>query len=352
MLKCEVKGKYFINHFTFNILQNKGKFMSKVGNVFKMLILLKSRGKMKINDIARELEVDERQVRRYRNDLEQAGIYIEYTSGRYGGYQYEEQDYLLDLNLTKEERSVILMALEQLKYDNFICYRDFKLIVDKINCLSERENNDLIHAEYFIKNTRINYNYEREKNIWIDINAAIITRNKIKIKYNSLNTGEKERIVRPYAVFQYKGSMYFVGYCELRQKIREFKISRIMSYEILGEKFERAHNFNFKEYMKDCFGIFKDEEIELKLKIKHPMSQIVKERIWADNQKIIDIEDKAIMFQAKVRGITEVKSWILSMGQSVEVLEPKSLRRNIENEIEKMIKIYKKVNWDLNMSGL
>ncbi len=40
------------------------------------------------------------------------------------------------------------------------------------------------------------------------------------------------------------------------------------------------------------------------------------------------------------------------MGQSVEVLEPKSLRRNIENEIEKMIKIYKKVNWDLNMSGL
>ncbi|ENJ9653570.1 WYL domain-containing protein [Clostridium botulinum] len=317
--------------------------MSKVGNVFKMLILLKSRGKMKINDIARELEVSERQVRRYKNDLEQAGIYIKYTSGKYGGYEYDEKDYLLELNLTEEENSVLLMALEQLKYDNFIGYKDFELIVDKINFLKETENNKSVaDVKYFVKNIKVNCNYEREKKIWIDINAAIITRNKIKIKYNSLNTGEKERIVRPYAVFQYKGSMYFVGYCELRQKIREFKISRIMSYEILSEKFERTYNFNFKEYMQDCFGIFKDEEIELKLKIKYPMSQIVKEKIWSDNQEIIDIEDKSIIFKAKLRGITEIKSWILSMGQSVEVIAPSSLKRNVENEIEEMIKIYKK----------
>ncbi|SUY64394.1 putative transcriptional regulator [Clostridium sporogenes] len=315
--------------------------MSKVGNVFKMLILLKSRGKMKINDIARELEVSERQVRRYKNDLEQAGIYIKYTSGKYGGYEYDEKDYLLELNLTEEENSVLLMALEQLKYDNFIGYKDFELIVDKINFLKETENNKSVaDVKYFVKNIKVNCNYEREKKIWIDINAAIITRNKIKIKYNSLNTGEKERIVRPYAVFQYKGSMYFVGYCELRQKIREFKISRIISYEILSEKFERTYNFNFKEYMQDCFGIFKDEEIELKLKIKYPMSQIVKEKIWSDNQ--IDIEDKSIIFKAKLRGITEIKSWILSMGQSVEVIAPSSLKRNVENEIEEMIKIYKK----------
>ncbi|EPY2302649.1 MAG: WYL domain-containing protein [Clostridium sp.] len=317
--------------------------MSKVGNVFKMLILLKSRGKMKINDIARELEVSERQVRRYKNDLEQAGIYIKYTSGKYGGYEYDEKDYLLELNLTEEENSVLLMALEQLKYDNFIGYKDFELIVDKINFLKETENNKSVaDVKYFVKNIKVNCNYEREKKIWIDINAAIITRNKIKIKYNSLNTGEKERIVRPYAVFQYKGSMYFVGYCELRQKIREFKISRIISYEILSEKFERTYNFNFKEYMQDCFGIFKDEEIELKLKIKYPMSQIVKEKIWSDNQEIIDIEDKSIIFKAKLRGITEIKSWILSMGQSVEVIAPSSLKRNVENEIEEMIKIYKK----------
>ncbi|MCW6059924.1 helix-turn-helix transcriptional regulator [Clostridium sporogenes] len=317
--------------------------MSKVGNVFKMLILLKSRGKMKINDIARELEVSERQVRRYKNDLEQAGIYIKYTSGKYGGYEYDEKDYLLELNLTEEENSVLFMALEQLKYDNFIGYKDFELIVDKINFLKETENNKSVaDVKYFVKNIKVNCNYEREKKIWIDINAAIITRNKIKIKYNSLNTGEKERIVRPYAVFQYKGSMYFVGYCELRQKIREFKISRIMSYEILSEKFERTYNFNFIEYMQDCFGIFKDEEIELKLKIKYPMSQIVKEKIWSDNQEIIDIEDKSIIFKAKLRGITEIKSWILSMGQSVEVIAPSSLKRNVENEIEEMIKIYKK----------
>ncbi len=277
--------------------------MSKVGNVFKMLILLKSRGKMKINDIARELEVSERQVRRYKNDLEQAGIYIKYTSGKYGGYEYDEQDYLLELNLTEYENSVLFMVLEQLKYDNFIGYKDFELIVDKIKALKVEQNNESVaDVKYFVKNIKTNLNYEREKKIWTDINAAIITRNKIKIKYNSLNTGQKERIVRPYAIFQYKGSMYFVGYCELRKNIREFKISRIMSHEILSEKFERDYSFNFKEYMQDCFGIFKDEEMELKLKIKYPMSQIIKEKIWSDNQEIIDMDNKSIIFKAKFKG--------------------------------------------------
>ncbi|WP_125154896.1 helix-turn-helix transcriptional regulator [Clostridium rectalis] len=327
--------------------------MSKVGNVFKMLILLKSRGRMKINDIARELEVSERQVRRYRNDLEQAGIYIKYTSGKYGGYEYVEKDYLLELNFTEEENLILLMALEQLKYDNFIGYKDFELIIDKIKVLNETDNNKSItDVKYFVKSIKTNSNYEKEKKIWTDINAAIITRNKIKIKYNSLNTGVKERIIRPYAVFQYKGAMYFVGHCELRQSIREFKISRIKSYEILDEKFEKTYNFNFKEYMGDCFGIFKDEEIKLKLKINHPMSQIVKEKIWVDNQKIMDIEDKGIIFKAKLKGITEIKSWILSMGQSVEVLQPRSLRENIEDEIEKMTKIYKKSSCHQNTSGL
>ena len=46
------------------------------------------------------------------------------------------------------------------------------------------------------------------------------------------------------------------------------------------------------------------------------------------------------MFKAKMRGYEEIKSWILSMGAYVEVVEPDRLRNDILLEIEKMKKIY------------
>ncbi|TYQ15862.1 UNVERIFIED_CONTAM: putative transcriptional regulator [Acetivibrio alkalicellulosi] len=89
--------------------------MSKVSNTLKMLILLKSRGKMEIQEIADELEVDKRNVNRYKDDLEQAGIYINSTPGRYGGYEIEDEDYLSFLDLTLDEYNSLMFAVEQLK---------------------------------------------------------------------------------------------------------------------------------------------------------------------------------------------------------------------------------------------
>ena len=72
----------------------------------------------------------------------------------------------------------------------------------------------------------------------------------------------------------------------------------------------------------------------MRLKIKHPFSVIIKEKVWADNQEIIEHEDESITLKATMRGYTEIKSWILSMGCNVCVIEPKKLKDDIRNEIE------------------
>lgn len=51
-----------------------------------MIELLHARGKMKISELAELLEVKERMVRIYRDDIEMAGIKIDTTKGRDGGY--------------------------------------------------------------------------------------------------------------------------------------------------------------------------------------------------------------------------------------------------------------------------
>ena len=41
-----------------------------------------------------------------------------------------------------------------------------------------------------------------------------------------------------------------------------------------------------------------------------------------------------------MKGYSEIKSWILSMGSNVEVIEPQNLREDIISEIEKIKNLY------------
>lgn len=311
--------------------------MSKLSNVLKMLILLKSNGKMKAKQLAEELEVDERMIRKYKQELEMAGIYLTTICGVNGGYILGGNCFLEDFKINNEEKKALDMVRNQLTKDNFLYYKDANIAISKILNIDSEKN----RIDYMIKDTKANINTESEKKRWEDINFSIITHNKIKIVYKSLQSGRSERIVQPYGVFSYEGAMYFIGYCEKRNAIREFKLSRIIEYEQLNDKFEIPRDFNIKGYMRNSIGIYHDEEIFVKLKIKYPMSQIISEKIITENQKINKSEDKSIIFEAVIKDKTDLKSWILSMGSSVEIIEPNSLKEEILNELQNTINLYK-----------
>ena len=60
--------------------------MSKISNVLLMLQYLQNGKKYNITELAEKLEVSERMVRVYKEELEKAGIYIDTIMGPYGGY--------------------------------------------------------------------------------------------------------------------------------------------------------------------------------------------------------------------------------------------------------------------------
>ena len=60
--------------------------MSKLSNLLLMLQYLQSGRKYSVKELSTKLEVSERQIRSYKEDLEQAGIYVDTIMGPYGGY--------------------------------------------------------------------------------------------------------------------------------------------------------------------------------------------------------------------------------------------------------------------------
>lgn len=316
--------------------------MGRVSNALKMYMLLQERKIMTVKEIAEILEVSNKMVYEYKKDLYEADIYIGTKLGRNGGYYLENTLNLKGINITEEEVEALKMANEAIKSGNYHYAIEFEILSSKILNAKKHFEEIPYYNKDILKPIEIK---EKEKQIWTHINKAIIEENKIKINYSSINHDKnqpniKTRIIHPYGIFDYEGAIYIYGYCELRKDIRFFKFSRINKYEILKDKFKINIKYDLKEIINKSFGIYDDEPIDLKLKIHYPMSQIVKERQYSLNQNIRDIDENTIYFEAKLKGYREIKSWVMSMGSLVEVIEPVKLKEDILEEVNKIRNLY------------
>lgn len=314
--------------------------MSRVSNAINMVKLLNKNGTMKVKDLARELEVSERMIKTYKEDLEKSGFYIGSKRGPDGGYYLEMPLELSFIGITKEEIDSLKMVNELIKSKDYPHAPIFDKLTKKIlNNISGHEE-----INFFSKNVvRPNLVKEKELKSWEIINTAISKHRKLKLKYKPLEKNDdskKTRIVHPYGVFEYDLAVYFFGYCELRKDIRYFKLARIEKIDILDEEFQINKNIDINKRLSTSFGIINDKPFKLKVEIKHPFNQLVKEKGFSNAHKITEIDDETILYESEIMGYKEIKSWILSMGKYAHVIEPIELREDIKKEIEYLNKIY------------
>lgn len=158
--------------------------MSKISNVLLMLEYLSSGKKYSIKDLSSRLEVSERMIRVYKDEIEKSGIYIDTIKGPYGGY-------VLNQNINIPKRFIIPKEID-------------------------------------IKN----------KDIYNIINKCIKNKNKCYIEYYSSDKNSiSKRIIHPYDLILYGNEWGVASYCELKKDIRHFYLNRIKSIKIIEEKY-------------------------------------------------------------------------------------------------------------------
>lgn len=315
--------------------------MSRVGNALKMLAILKSRGKISRGELSEILEVNKREISRYREDLEMAGLNIIETRGRYGGYQLLGREYFLDNLLTKAEVEALNLAIIHVDKDTFPYINDLMSAIEKINHSENPQNTK--NADMYFKCSHIVQNYDIERIKWEKINDARISKYKIKIIYENYSGEKSERIVRPYGINFYNGAYYLIAYCEKRNEIRQFKFIRIMEIIVLGEAFKLDESFDLKKYLSNSVGIYKDGIFDIKLKVFYPYAQFFRENKWVEDESYEDFSEQGyLIYSAKMEGATQIMSWIMQMGENCILIEPESIRTDIIETNKNILKKYLK----------
>lgn len=296
----------------------------KDNRLFRILYYILEKGKVTASELADKFEVSVRTIYRDIDSISSAGIPIYALQGKGGGIEIAEDFVLSKSLLSENEKQQIMSALQGL--DNTAIQHENELLT-KLSALFKIKNTSWIEVDF--NNWQNNKLYEQMFN---DIKSAILSKNITSFTYFSSNEKETSRRVKPVRLLFKSQDWYLYAFCLLRNDFRYFKLSRIKNLETHTEKFDD----NFEDVV-----LKKEMPYENTVHIKVKFDRKVAFRVYDEiNGEITEDNDGNIYSEIEIPNDYNLYNYIFSFGDGAEVLEPKEIRMQIKEMINKMAEKY------------
>ena len=214
----------------------------------------------------------------------------------------------------------ILVALKSL---DSVSKTDENELLTKLSVLFKIRNINWIEVDF--NNWQKSKRYQR---IFSDMKSAILNKHIISFSYFSSNEEETKRNAKPVRLLFKGQDWYLYAFCLLRNDFRYFKLSRIKKLEILSTNFEE----NFEDII-----LKKEFKYENIVHLKVRFNRRAAFRVYDElNTNITEDEDGNLYTEIEVPNDYNLYNYIFSFGDGAEVLEPKEIRMQIKEMINKM----------------
>lgn len=315
--------------------------MSKTSLSIQMLEILYSRNIVSIDELARLLDTNPRNIPEYKKELERAGYIIDTIPGRYGGYVLNKKYNFPSVRLTGTEKEGLMQGFDYLLSRNdFMRRDDYSKAMAKISAalmVTEAPENTLVANRFPLAMPQ-----KEIEARYTTMSYCIANKMAIEIEYLSLSNEVSKRIFHPYKLFMYNNAWFAIGFDEKRQDFRYFKLNRIQSFNITNQKFRIQLTYNERDFI-DEFGMKQNGEwYPIKLKITGKYAMLVKERIYGKNQTVEAIDKNATILSVEMQNKEDILVFVLGFGANCEVLEPEWLKEKLVETIDKLYEKYEK----------
>jgi predicted DNA-binding transcriptional regulator YafY len=160
----------------------------------------------------------------------------------------------------------------------------------------------------------------------------------VEITYDPGTGTEKRTRVQPYFLEPDAAlrSVYLIGYDEPAGAMRTYKVERIRSATLTADRYEIPENFDPDAWLANSWGIWSSDSTpkeRIRLRFDASIAHRVREAVWHRSQQLTELADGGVELTVTVAGIVEIRPWVLSWGEGVEVLEPPSLRDAIARSV-------------------
>lgn len=171
-------------------------------------------------------------------------------------------------------------------------------------------------------------------------------KNRLQIKFTYQKFWEEElsqRLVEPYALKEFKNRWYIMAKDSKDNNIKSFALDRLTNLEITNLNYQYPDNYSIEQSYRYCFGIISpndEEPQDIILSFDPFQGKYIKTLPLHDTQQVLVDNDEEIKIKLKLCLTHDLVMELLSFGDNMKVIEPKSLADQIKQAHEKAFRQY------------
>lgn len=264
----------------------------------------------------------------------------------HNGYYYEEEGFsIMEFPLTGAEIEALdysTALLETLKGTRM--FRHFENAINKliegyrISSVLEKSASQILQVEKPLSDGGSD---------WLEpMLQAIVNHTAIRLRYQRFGSLEKEHIISPYLIKEYRNRWYVIGMVHAYKDIRVFALDRVIDTQPVEEKFIQSNDFDAHTYFHYSFGITQVMHMQpekIVLKFSPEQSPYIRTMPLHHSQETLEDSEVGLQIQLTVYPTRELVMTVLSYGKEVEVLGSALFKKMVQEEINAMQKIYQTI---------
>lgn len=303
----------------------------KIERLYAITLYLLNHGRTSASELAKYFEVSVRTIQRDIDSLCLAGIPVVAITGAAGGYEISERFQLDKQFATSDDYSYILTALQGL----VSATNDLKAkqVLDKISSVTKANDNGII-LDFSVL-------HEGDENKLQMLQSAVINKRVVSFTYTNNDNETRTHSVEPIAVIYRWFAWYLFAYSRIKDGYRSYKLVRMNDLKVTDEVFMKEHE-SAETILRKTDKEDSRKYTEITVKCQDSARSRVTEYLKGTVTE--ELSNGNVMMKFTV--VENEQLWIgtlLSLGDSVEVVEPKEIRERLLEAAGQIVSLYTKL---------
>jgi predicted DNA-binding transcriptional regulator YafY len=226
--------------------------MNRINRITAILTQLQSKRIVTAKSIADRFEISLRTVYRDIRSLQEAGVPIGSENGV--GYFIVDGYRLPPIMFTEEEANAMITADKLVNQKNDASLsKNYTSALIKIKAVLRNQQKEKIELLDSRISADSKYTINPKSAYLSKIQTAITDFLQLNITYKSIYKNEiTKRNVKPLALYFTENDWILIGFCMLRNGIREFRLDKIENLILTTEKFKHFTDFDLSKYFDEA----------------------------------------------------------------------------------------------------
>ena len=176
---------------------------------------------------------------------------------------------------------------------------------------------------------------------------SVIDQYTIRADYAGLAGEGKVHDFDPYTLVTHRGGLYIIGRSHLYRQIIYLAVERIRKAEFVLDDDKKRVRFTYpktyypEKHLDGTFGLLDGPLTKVELLLLANTEAYLHSRMIHPTQKFRRRRDGKTVLTMRVRGTTELRNFILSLGPWVKVIKPAALQKEVADLAHEMTALYK-----------